>query len=167
MLYVVAKYQENVEWVKEYSHIIYDKSKDIPNEGREAETYLRFIIENYDKLEGDYVFCQGNPFDHQANFIEESIKRESPYMFGANFICNSDGSPHHTGLNIPEVWSKLITEPIPENIEFYPGAMFKLNAEHIYRHTKEYYQLAREISLTKDGPWILERLWSYIFTINN
>ena len=49
VLIVIAKFNEDITWVKQlrYNYKIYDKSKDIPNVGREAETYLRYIIENY------------------------------------------------------------------------------------------------------------------------
>ena len=51
-LVVVARYDEDLEWVKELDHsiLIYNKGKefpfkfpkkDVPNKGRETETYLR------------------------------------------------------------------------------------------------------------------------------
>ena len=63
---VIAKYKENVSWVEnlKYNYIIYDKSKDVPNIGRESETYLKYIINHYNNLPDYVVFLQGNPFDH-------------------------------------------------------------------------------------------------------
>jgi hypothetical protein len=56
---VIAKYNENVEWANKIKHkqTIYDKT-DIPvsnsihlkNKGREGETFLYHIINNYDNL---------------------------------------------------------------------------------------------------------------------
>jgi hypothetical protein len=55
-------------------YVVYDKSKDIPNVGREAETYLRYIIENYNCLPEYVAFLQGHPFDHlkytKADFFD-------------------------------------------------------------------------------------------------
>ena len=71
--FVVAKYNENIEWTKKLNHkvTIYDKS-DTPiegsiklkNVGREGETFLYHIVNNYDKLDDVTVFLQGNPFEH-------------------------------------------------------------------------------------------------------
>lgn len=44
--YGVAKYNENISW-SHYLPVpvtVYDKSKDIPNIGREGETFLRHIV---------------------------------------------------------------------------------------------------------------------------
>ena len=88
---VVAKYKENVEWVNRAQFknvIVYDKSGvdngcvNVPNNGRESETFLRFIIEHYDNLPDNVVFLQGHPFDH----ITEPLFRLSTYeMHMENF----------------------------------------------------------------------------------
>lgn len=71
--FVIAKYKENVEWTKKINHkvTIYDKSDhpingSIPlkNIGREGETFLYHIVNNYDNLDDVTVFLQANPFDH-------------------------------------------------------------------------------------------------------
>ena len=63
---VIAKYREDISFIKNFKYPVkvYDKSTDYPNVGREAETYLRYIIENYDNLPEIVIFLQGNPFDH-------------------------------------------------------------------------------------------------------
>jgi hypothetical protein len=72
---VVARYNEDVSWTKQITHpiIIYNKgdpitdlSNVIPliNKGREGETFLRHIVENYNTLDDVTVFLQGDPFDH-------------------------------------------------------------------------------------------------------
>jgi len=70
---VVAKYNENVEWTKKLNHkvTIYDKSNNpiegsikLKNVGREGETFLYHIINNYNNLDDVTVFLQGNPFEH-------------------------------------------------------------------------------------------------------
>ena len=36
--------------------------------GREAETYLRYIIDHYDELPPHVIFSQGDPYIHQPDF---------------------------------------------------------------------------------------------------
>jgi len=71
--FVVAKYNENVEWTKKLNHkvTIYDKSTNpiegsikLKNVGREGETFLYHIVNNYNNLDDVTVFLQGNPFEH-------------------------------------------------------------------------------------------------------
>jgi hypothetical protein len=70
---IVAKYNENVEWTKKLNHkvTIYDKSDHpiegsikLKNVGREGETFLYHIVNNYHNLDEVTVFLQGNPFEH-------------------------------------------------------------------------------------------------------
>ena len=71
---VVAKYNENIDWtkkIKNHKVTIYDKSAlpvensiKLKNRGREGETFLYHIVNNYDKLDDVTVFLQGNPFEH-------------------------------------------------------------------------------------------------------
>ena len=77
---VVAKYQEDTEWINKVKHkvTVYDKREEIyderngriegsiilKNKGREGETFLYHIVHNYDKLDEVTVFLQGNPFEH-------------------------------------------------------------------------------------------------------
>jgi hypothetical protein len=42
----------------------------LPNIGRESDTYLYHIINNYDKLASKTIFTQGDPFIHSPDFLE-------------------------------------------------------------------------------------------------
>lgn len=75
---VVARYNEDVSWVRDYPEkIIYNKGDintipedlhssvvQIPNVGREAHTFLYHIVNNYDTLSPIVVFVQGTYKDH-------------------------------------------------------------------------------------------------------
>lgn len=70
---VIAKYKEDIEWTKKIKHkiTIYDKSDNpvsnsikLKNVGREGETFLYHIVNNYHKLDDVTVFLQANPFEH-------------------------------------------------------------------------------------------------------
>jgi hypothetical protein len=75
---VIAKYKENVDWVKHIKHkvTIYDKSETpipnsihLENKGREGETFLYHIVNHYENLDDVTVFLQGNPFEHLQNLV--------------------------------------------------------------------------------------------------
>lgn len=76
---VVARYKENLAWLKDYSQatIIYNKGPNdippslsfpqiipLPNIGRESHTYLSHIVNNYDSLAPLTFFTQGQIEDH-------------------------------------------------------------------------------------------------------
>lgn len=71
---IVSRYYENLQWLeKEIDNcLIYNKGifLNIKNEillnnvGRESETYLNYIINNYDNLPDVVVFTQGKIDDH-------------------------------------------------------------------------------------------------------
>ena len=81
---IVSRYNENVEWTKQFLNvIIYNKGiplKDNFNEillnnvGREGHTYYKHIYDNYDNLTDYTIFLQGNPFDHSPNIISNLNK---------------------------------------------------------------------------------------------
>tara|TARA_B100000902_G_C27236121_1_gene877503 strand:- start:212 stop:1303 length:1092 start_codon:yes stop_codon:yes gene_type:complete len=83
---IIARYNENLDWLKNVPEniniIIYNKGKNdinypfisLPNIGRESHTYLYYIINNYDKLGDINIFCQGNPFEHNPNFLKYLLK---------------------------------------------------------------------------------------------
>lgn len=77
---VVARYNENVNWIdcvceNRYNIFVYNKGSDsipqeymkIKNVGREAQTYLQYIITNYNNLPRAVIFLQGDPFAHSYN----------------------------------------------------------------------------------------------------
>jgi hypothetical protein len=73
---IVARYNEDLAWTNDITHklTIYNKGEKVEgltnpvvplvNKGREGETFLRHIIENYHNLDAVTVFLQGDPFDH-------------------------------------------------------------------------------------------------------
>lgn len=89
MKVVVARYNEDIRWILPIIDIVivYNKGPDdldyIPqnkiikckNIGKEGETYVKHILENYEQLDDYTVFIQGKIYDHiQPNSIEISHK---------------------------------------------------------------------------------------------
>jgi hypothetical protein len=83
---VVARYNENLDWLKKIEKskdikiTVYNKGQDdisidvpfikIPNIGRESHTYLYHIINNYDNLADQTIFCQGDSIFHSPDFLD-------------------------------------------------------------------------------------------------
>lgn len=89
---VVARYNESLDWIFDVltdannivEHVyIYNKGrpvnidnenitvKNVPNVGREGDTYLRFIIDFFHKIPTEgVVFLQGDPFEHAPDTLK-------------------------------------------------------------------------------------------------
>lgn len=79
---VVARYNENIDWLKpeiEKGNVaFYNKGEKLgipneimlPNVGRESETYLQYIIDNYPNFHDVIVFTQAKFSDHRENVDE-------------------------------------------------------------------------------------------------
>ena len=99
-LTIIARYNEDIEWTLDLDGdiIIYNKGNDWPwediprvdveNYGREAETFIRSIIECYEMIDNyDCVsFVQGNPFDHDDDPVESINEYNSNKIV---FLANS------------------------------------------------------------------------------
>ena len=82
-LAIVARYNEDISWIEkiEADVVVYNKGDefnfpynriDTENYGREAETFVRAIVDTYHLLD-DYehmIFLQGNPFQHCKDVID-------------------------------------------------------------------------------------------------
>jgi len=109
---VVARYREDVSWVRELSFpaMVYDKSGSgqgvpLPNVGREAHTYLTHILRTYPDFPDYTVFVQGDPFRHMAEGAGprelDALVRDKAAK-GAGFFglawyrirCDGLGRPH-------------------------------------------------------------------------
>lgn len=87
---VVARYNEDLKWLdllpKQLKIEVFNKGTDVleseklkhpnvivhngcNNTGRESETYLRYILKEYDNLNDVTIFAQGNTIEHAPNFV--------------------------------------------------------------------------------------------------
>lgn len=86
---VVSVYREDFSWIpsvldtgKVDSVVVYNKGGrsisfddprirvvDLPNVGREGETFLHHIIHNWSSIPNGIWFAQGGPFDHSPDFV--------------------------------------------------------------------------------------------------
>jgi hypothetical protein len=170
---VIAKYREDTSWINELicPAIVYDKGKNIPNVGREAETYLRYIIENYDSLPDHVVFLQGKPFDHLIHgtmeFLNMSISRKVHFL-GKTY----NEPPDACGLRTTASFKSLFRSESPTTFIFSPGAQYVVPKQNILCRPKSFYETIRKVLVDFDDgmvngslvcAWTLERMWPYIF----
>lgn len=164
---VIAKYKENKDWIAQipsgWNIHIYDKDDNMWNApGREAHTYFHFIYHNYETLEGDYIFCQGNPFDHCPTFLNELYIGA---ISGTAYPCTRVNRTVPGDVNALQT-AKYIDDlglVVPEDWEFLAGAQFKAKAADIRRRPREFYKKCLE--LTEQDPqsgYIFEGLWKFI-----
>jgi hypothetical protein len=199
---IVARYNENIEWLNsEMSNcIIYNKGNklhieneiNLENVGRESETYLHYIITNYDNLPDVVVFTQARISDHKGcDDINYLINIKNDALCNSksqNFIIHYESGTcmdfdktwnlRHNGYflkdnyknNIPITfleWFKTnIDINYPNPIYVYSNAIFSIKKENIINKPIEYYKrLILEVNhnINSTEGHFFERSWYYIF----
>jgi hypothetical protein len=194
---VVARYEEPIEWIKNLpcDYIIYNKGSkipesiipsekvlEVPNEGREAETYLRYIIEKYDEMPDYVVFIQGNPFDHcpaLLNNLENIDFSLDFFSLGNNTSCDLIGNNSYPGLQMGLYRNEFLPNfSDSQNIDFVAGAQFIVKSKLIKSKSLSWWIQTRELYnkywfsdiesgyMKPPGHFIahvFERLWPSIF----
>ena len=178
MKLVLAKYKEDISWAFRLLNdhrltdvIVMNKDEasyktgfdyDLKNDaGREATSYFRYIIENYDTLEGEYVLSQGRCED-QAPELPEKIFSDQRY-FGYRYDCDANGFPNYPNLCL-SAYCELFDLPPQEQYRFRCGSFFKVSAEEIRSKSLGWYQKAFQIaSVEAVSSHCFERLWPIIY----
>lgn len=180
---IIARFNEDITWAEnlakdnpQMDFLITNKGEYLPdikwcfqtlapNIGREGETFLRYIIEEYYQIEDFTIFLQGNPFDHDP-LILDFFKKPFPneiVLLGEMFTSDKDGAPHHPGLKVSETFTKIFGYE-KHFFPFCPGAQYCIPKEFIlnksFQWWKDLYNIYME---TPDAPWVFERLWLQIF----
>ena len=187
---IVARYNENIEWTKQFSNvIIYNKwiklvnnhNKEyneimLDNVGREGHTYYKYIYDNYDNLNEYTVFLQGNPFDHSPNIINNLNKYISNPELNIDFeflseniiLCNLTRCNRHYNLPLKSVYNHLFNEKKEElSFIFGAGAQFIVSRKHILMRPKEFYLKIVELLNKHINPiegFVIERFHKLIFS---
>jgi hypothetical protein len=184
---VIAKYNEDVNWIDQIDseYTIYNKGDiiekptiNVENIGRESETYLRYIKDNYNDLPDIIIFAQGHPFDHCSNFIEQvnSIDLQSKnYAFLSNLVLDASSDSGH---NI-SIISELIDEFIDSKFDhantvwkFGAGAQYAVTKDCIIRkpidwwiklHEKHIEYCYKNEIYALNAPHAFERIWPLIW----
>jgi len=151
ILFVVSRYNEDINWVKKisYKYVLYNKGPDdilsdikykkLPNVGREAHTYLTYLVDNYNSLP-DYVgFLQGDPFPHSI-FMGHRLskfKGEDFYPLCPNTKYKEDARPYIDMIERSTAKYFGIVRPAGE---FPFGAQFIISKNKILKHSLREYE---------------------------
>lgn len=166
---IVARHLEDTSWVDlidGWEPLVVTKGQDMPNEGREASSYFWAIHRLYPHLEPDsQVAClQGHPFDHCADLVEQLAQPAGSFraLGWWDVKCGPDGAPHHPGLDLDPCYRRWVGGTPPTVYEFVAGAQFVVPGRLILRRPDNYWRNMVK-RMTGNGPWVMERLWPYLF----
>jgi hypothetical protein len=178
---VVAHYRENLDWLKDVPEDVFiqviSKGEEPPrgyqylvrpNKGREPESYLSYIVDNYDSLEGQYFFCQGRPFDHCHRFLDLLYKGTQDFIWFGNHDqpdthTAPNGQPNHPGINIHALHRVFERGELPDGYSFFPGCQFGVTAEVIRKRPKHIYEELLSLMGKDDNEYAFERLVGHLF----
>ena len=193
MTFVVSRYNQDVEWLKEYTDnpIIYDRSEEpiensiiVPNLGTDIADKFSYIIDNYDNLPDVAVYTKANIFkyisEEEFNQIKDN-KIFTPLLTKHHKvyapICWYNKEGMYCELNDywylnahPARYAKEIIELFKMNKRGYnifaPGSNYLLPKENILKHPKEFYEKLRSYLMWDRYPGeaqLLERNLWYIW----
>lgn len=169
----VAKYSETTDWIEHFRDIpdtyvvIYDKMTTYPNVGREAETFLRCILDVYDHLDSitHVTLLQGHPFDHvDLTTIVDSVRSNPSNIvpLGRLHLSDATGNPDHPGLPVEERWQRLGFAPLrkTEGWVFAAGAQYTVPSSVLARVPKSVWlRMHRAVTDGTVCAWTMERYW--------
>ncbi len=170
----VARYNEDDSWLSRVPDgwvkmVLQKGCGDLPNIGREANSYLHAIVTYYHwfKDSAEAVFCQGNPFDHDPKFIQH-LSDPSIRHYGIVWECPPEGELEMTmyGAGLLDEYCKVFGLPVQTKYRFSTGAQYRVTREQILARPLAFYQAL--LALTKIdpiAPYRLERLFALIWGI--
>jgi len=201
---IIARYNENIDWINDMDKskiIIYNKSDELienainrPNIGRDPETFLYHIIQNYENLPDYLFFLQGRPFDHFTH-LNDTLQNEINKIINseikidvAPFLTNlyTEKHDYFIPLNTKYYYSLIFKGDAPDIFAFSAGCQYVVSKKNILNRPKSFYEkIYNMIIATADitnfsiiehtiikgdinsmNVWTLERLLFYIFSTN-
>jgi len=204
---IIARYNENVDWlmkliykyswiqeiiifnkgINDFSDIIKNSNKikiiQKKNIGRESDTYLSYIIDNYFNLPKYIWFVQGSPFDHSPDFIdllsENSINyyihkefQSLTWRYDDNLPMNieSDKRFYINNNRIINYYIDIESQQTVEAHSFY-DSMHAIKVDYLNKKTPKPYNNYLEymcgISKLPLPKKIISYCWSAIFYLNS
>jgi len=192
---VIAAHVEDLRWTerleKSFQVVVLSKSTksmvphavSLPNTGREAHSYLWYIVHNYSNLPLLCVFCQGWPFDHCPAFLAEleKVAPESEFtpLSKERAVFDSFGMPHLVGASpstrhgtFYEFYKKLFDTPPPPLMYARMNALFAVRREAILQWPLSFYESALRMCEEESEPeasrgaieaHYFERVWHILF----
>ena len=188
MIIVVARYNEDVEWSKQFPNvIIYNKGSKLEgnynevildkNVGREGHSYYKYIYDNYENLEDYTIFLQGNPFDHSPNLVQninnyindKNINISFEFLSENILECNLNGCKEHPGLPLAGMFTYLFNIKRKNmKFKFGAGGQFIVSKSQILKRPKSFYlKIIRllEKDINPIEGYVIERFHKLIFSL--
>jgi len=183
MKLVVAHYSEDLDWLNhiEYDTIVYSKgdtnpkftTRVLPNVGREADTFLYHIINNYPYVTDTLVFLQGNPLDHCWDLykqIEENKNTDQLVWLGSNWgpvTKNYDGGPGSVYLPLLDICYDLFgcSYDQTKTFTFSAGAQYIVPKKYVINKSIDWWKHCYSVfnKYIDTSPWAYERIWPMIW----
>lgn len=173
---VVAKYKENTEWTSRFCKnvVVYDKGPrgTVPNIGREAHTYLTYVVENYERLPATVFFSQGWIQDHHPGLVDFRDIRPDLVPIEKHLEDSHCKRLYPREKLDIRTWFKKYVDlddeiDLNQPVYVWWGAIFSVSRDRILIRSKEYYQMLLEETIPKtSNPEVahyFERSWYYIF----
>lgn len=159
---VCANYNRDVSFMEDFPYLkkIILKGKDVENIGQECTSYLRYIIDNYDKLPDTVIFIhdENESWHHEGKLTEiipplvnEFIEMNMNYLEFNSLIykdCHLLPRIQFSMINKTDLWESVFQKHLGyENITDYTAlsyqrssAQFIVSRKYIQKNTKEFYQ---------------------------
>ncbi len=186
---VIARYNEDVSWLKEFNtetfnFKIYNKGEQniefesipLENFGRDAHTFITYIVENYNNLPEFVIFLQGNPIDHcgdviqiiknhndesyvclSDHVIDEKIDSWYEHLVEANAVMPY---PNMLRCGLRETANAILGEETPQKCTFAAGQQYIINKKYILNRSLDYYKnILERFKIDFVLPWHIERIW--------
>lgn len=193
---VISRYEEQLAWLNNVIHhfdeiVIYNKGKSnlnissekvkeikLANVGRESNTYLHHIVDNYSLLSkyAYIIFSQGDPNKHCADFVSSVINRENyttkPYYFvrepneKMTFNYEPIANVHPIGLPVLNFYYHIFCSDQVERIPQSRNSIMIVPTKNIRFRSINFYKNLLNFVKSDVNPlegFIFERLWMPIF----
>jgi hypothetical protein len=165
---VIARYEENIDWVDKLNceYIIYNKGSHlenreyikIENKGRDLDTYFHYIIENFEKLPSYVIFLQGDPIGPPNRIhCSDVINQINDFKFDVEIkMLGNVESNGETQIHLQEFLPFIFENPpqvtVGGDLKFCGGAQYIVKSS-----------LLRQKSLTwwKKLHYIYTNPWEY------
>lgn len=186
---LIAHYDQPLGWVDRLNGVrtfIYTANEAfrqyrvVRNRGNDASMYLSFIIDHYDALPDQTVFCHHHENDWtQEHSLPDIINNlnwvVAPY-FSLGARCNYwtaipyDSKPYHIAA-MKRNWHILDPLPYPDELTYIAGTQFCVSADLIRKWPVTFYERCLEwVYTVQEAEWFIGRFfeytWHYIFTGN-
>ncbi len=164
-LIIAACNGESLDWTDRCKGWDIIPNYEVQPAGREAYVYLDYIVFHYPWLNGDHVFVQGNPLDHDKDFLYHLLNTDCPY-FGKVHECGPTGIPDADWTPLHS-WSDVLNLHKQETYKFVAGAQYRITRKQIQSRGKHFYSALFELCQvdSNKSAWVLERLWPVIWGV--